>query len=103
MGRKYINIIGEKFGELTVVSKTSDKDSDGSFFWKLSCSCGGESYQSTGQLRQKPPNNPKYCKQCKNKRLISNKSNFNVVYHKYKVRHKKYTNNSFFSKEKFEE
>lgn len=42
----YYNIIGRKFGMLTVVEKTNNKSSNGSIIWKCLCDCGNITYAS---------------------------------------------------------
>ena len=46
-----INLLGEKFGRLTVVEKTSRRGSSGAVFWKCFCECGSTKDVSSSCLR----------------------------------------------------
>ena len=43
------NLIGKKFGKLTVIEKTNDRQ-QGAIVWKCICDCGKETFVSTGNL-----------------------------------------------------
>ena len=45
------NLIGQKFGLLTVVEPTSQRDASGMIIWKCQCACGNFSYASGTDLR----------------------------------------------------
>lgn len=55
MSRKAIDLIGEKFGRLTVIGKTGKRDSSGCVMWKVRCSCDKKSVKlvSTANLKSK--------------------------------------------------
>lgn len=44
-----LNLVGEKFGRLTVIAK--DKVENGVVYWKCQCSCGNIVVKTTGHLR----------------------------------------------------
>lgn len=46
---KALNIIGEKYGELTVIERVPSKN--GKTYWKCKCSCGKEKEIQTSHLR----------------------------------------------------
>lgn len=46
-----LNLIGEKYGMLTVVSQTDKRDSLGSIIWGCVCECGTQTEASTRDLR----------------------------------------------------
>jgi len=46
------NLIGQKFGKLTVVEKTKNRGSDGCIIWKCLCDCGGVAYTNTNTLKR---------------------------------------------------
>ena len=46
----YKNILGEKFGMLSVIEKTEDKEINGSVIWKCKCDCGNVSYAAYTDL-----------------------------------------------------
>ena len=48
MGRKAINIVGQKFGKLTVIERTGSKNKDS--VWKCKCDCGNVVYVSKSNL-----------------------------------------------------
>ena len=52
MGRPAKNLIGERFGKLTVVSATRARDTDGGAYWIASCDCGGSKEVSASSLRR---------------------------------------------------
>lgn len=39
-GRTFKNLIGQKFGKLTVIKKTNKRNNNGSIVWKCQCDCG---------------------------------------------------------------
>lgn len=44
------DLIGKKFGSLTVVEKMQDRDKFGCIVWRCSCRCGNESFPTTHSL-----------------------------------------------------
>lgn len=48
--REYPNLIGERFGKLTVIEQVSS-DKCGNRKWRCLCDCGGEHIATTGNLR----------------------------------------------------
>ena len=48
---KQRNIIGEKFGKLTVVEETNGRTAGGNIVWKCLCDCGRYTLVDTGSLR----------------------------------------------------
>ena len=50
-GNKKINLLGKKFGKLTVIEET-DRRMAHCIVWKCLCECGGISYVNTNDLRQ---------------------------------------------------
>lgn len=61
---KSYNLIGQHFGELTVVEDSGKRASDGSIYWRCSCSCGNKDYlivsselKRTGDRAKKHCNN----------------------------------------------
>lgn len=52
MGAKK-NLIGQKFGRLTVLEETDERNSQGSVVWKCKCDCGNIHYVSTSSLTRK--------------------------------------------------
>lgn len=44
------NLVGQRFGKLTVVSRSAEKGSAGQILWNCRCDCGGQVITSTGQL-----------------------------------------------------
>ena len=47
----YIELLGQKFGMLTVVEKTNLKAINGCVIWKCRCDCGNTTYATTTELR----------------------------------------------------
>ena len=47
---KRINLIGQKFGKLTVLSETDRRDMTGCVIWECLCECGNITYQATHPL-----------------------------------------------------
>ena len=45
------SIIGKRFGKLTVVSKTNEKYSDGSFLYERKCDCGNIVKTTSSRLK----------------------------------------------------
>ena len=45
------NLIGQKFGHLTVIEYTNESSSGGSAIWKCQCDCGNITYASTTNLQ----------------------------------------------------
>lgn len=48
--KHYIDIVGQKFGLLTVIEKTNKKSKNRSIIWKCLCDCGNIVYVSYGDL-----------------------------------------------------
>lgn len=48
----YIDIIGQKFGMLTVINKTDKRDSNGSIIWKCLCDCGNYTEVNSTNLKR---------------------------------------------------
>ena len=46
-----VNLLGDKFGRLTVVEKTNKRGSSGAVFWKCLCECGNTKNVSSSCLR----------------------------------------------------
>ena len=59
MGKK-IELIGQRFGKLTVIEETSERKNK-SVVWKCQCDCGNICYYSTKNLRS---DGVKSCRQC---------------------------------------
>ena len=47
------DMIGQKFGMLTVIERTSEKSRNGSIVWRCKCDCGNECIRSTSILHKK--------------------------------------------------
>jgi hypothetical protein len=78
MGRKYINIEGEKFGKLLV---TKEFKRIGKYlFWKCVCECGEISFVTSSDLKRGRIN---YCTKCNQQK--SEKSILQVLYKNYKL------------------
>lgn len=45
-----LNLIGKKFGKLTVISKLNERNEKGSIFWMCNCTCGNDVKVPTSQL-----------------------------------------------------
>lgn len=71
MGAK-LNLLGQVFGELTVVEELQSKVINGvekeGVFWRCSCSCGGELIATSGSLRA----SLKQCSMCRTNNNIRN-------------------------------
>lgn len=65
---RFKNIIGERFGRLTVINITDDRSKDGYVIWLCKCDCGNEIKCNTKKLRNK---NTRSCG-CLQKEIISN-------------------------------
>lgn len=50
---KIIDITGERYGRLTVLSFTGTKDKNGRYLWKCKCDCGNEIIVNRNVLRNK--------------------------------------------------
>lgn len=61
MGRKAINLTGQRFGKLTVLQRI-EGDKSGRVMWECRCDCGTSVRETTGRLRGK--NGVKQCKHC---------------------------------------
>lgn len=48
---KCINIVGNKYGRLTVIGKTNKRDATGSVVWKCKCNCGNIIYCNVTVLK----------------------------------------------------
>ena len=46
------NIEGEKYGRLTAISPTEDRDVSGSIIWECLCECGSKVFYSVNRLKQ---------------------------------------------------
>lgn len=46
-----LNLINQRFGKVTVLSKTSQRKSNGEIIWKCQCDCGNIFFTGTGTLR----------------------------------------------------
>lgn len=42
------NLIGQKFGRLTVISKSQRKDTSGNYYWFCDCECGTKNHEVSG-------------------------------------------------------
>lgn len=51
MVTRYIDITGQKFNQLTVLSGTNKRTSRGSMLWKCICNCGNITYVNRGKLK----------------------------------------------------
>jgi hypothetical protein len=49
---KTINLIGEKFGRLVVISEAKKKDNQWHTYWNCQCDCGNISIIPTGSLKR---------------------------------------------------
>jgi len=49
--KKYIDIAGQKFGELTAIEFSGIKNNSNGFLWLCQCSCGKQVIKAAGQLR----------------------------------------------------
>ncbi len=77
MGRKAIDITGNKYGKLTVIKKShSDKRN---LYWECVCECGELCYVNSSDLKRGRTN---YCKRCNDKK--SRNSILNDLYVRYK-------------------
>lgn len=77
MGRKANNIIGEKYGKLTVIKRGySDKKN---LYWECKCECGELCYVTSSDLKRGRVN---FCKKCNNEK--SEKSALLILYNQYK-------------------
>lgn len=81
MGRKYIDISGQRFKNLLVLDEriTTSKE----LLWKCKCDCGDFCYAASPDLRRGRTN---YCKSCSEKK--SKRTTLNLLYYNYK-RHAK--------------
>lgn len=57
------NLIGKRFGKLTVINETEQRDVKGNIIWECKCDCGNISYVSTNSLNSK---NTTSCGKCHN-------------------------------------
>lgn len=46
------NLIGNKYGKLTVVAETEERASDGCVIWECQCECGNVAYVNTNSLKR---------------------------------------------------
>lgn len=68
MGRKFIDLSGQKIDELQVIDRNYEKSKEYfekyhsyDVFWNCICSCGNSVIKSTGYLKSKTIKNPKSC------------------------------------------
>ena len=47
-----LDLVGQKFGRLTVIEKTNERTQDRGIIWKCQCECGQISFVSTNNLKQ---------------------------------------------------
>ena len=45
-----INLIGQKFGKLTVIAESLRRDNEGNFFWYCNCDCGTTNHEVNGHI-----------------------------------------------------
>lgn len=74
MGRKIIDLIGQRFGNLVVLEFT-DRRSNKGIIWKCQCDCGATTYVSSCNLRS---NHTKSCG-CYRKKQISQTQCLNLI------------------------
>lgn len=74
------NLIGQKFGRLTVLEETNKRNSQGSVVWKCKCDCGNIVYKTTTSLTRK--RGTKSCG-CYNRDMSTLKNTKNIVGKKY--------------------
>lgn len=48
-----VNLIGNHYGKLTVLEKTSSRTKNDNVIWKCQCECGNICYVSTNHLQTK--------------------------------------------------
>jgi len=77
MGRKAINIIGNKYGKLTVIKKGYSVIKK--LYWVCECECGELCYVTSPELRRGRVN---FCKKCNTEK--SKKSALLILYNQYK-------------------
>lgn len=77
MGRKLNNIIGNKYGNLTVIKKSHYKKKN--LYWECKCECGEICYATSSDLKRGRKN---FCNNCNREK--SKKSVLNILYNNYK-------------------
>lgn len=57
-----LNLVGQRFGELTVIADSSKRSSDGCVLWQCECTCGEKNYLvNTSELRRTGARAKKHC------------------------------------------
>ena len=79
MGRKFIDISGQRFGKLLVNIDHKTKTKDGNLYWECVCDCGGICYVTSSDLKRGREN---YCPNCVNEKSIN--SPIKSLYGSYK-------------------
>ena len=74
MGRP-LDLIGNKYNKLTVIEKTSKRDSSGCIIWKCQCECGATTEASSNALRT---NHKRSCG-CLNKEQVKELGHSNLI------------------------
>lgn len=49
---KLVDLTGQRFGRMTVIEKTGERDKAGNFLWKCKCECGSEVNVITTYLKR---------------------------------------------------
>ena len=68
MGRPVINIMGNVYGDLTVIGVSDETTTKGQILWKLVCKCGGLCAATSSDLNRGRTN---YCKYCTDNKSIA--------------------------------
>lgn len=69
--KEFKNLVGQKFGKLTVVSLNKEKTKNGHYYWNCICECGNIAVVSTSNLLNKNPQKRVISCGCYKKQLTS--------------------------------
>lgn len=68
---EFKNLIGQKFGKLTVISLNGERTKNGRYYWNCICECGNITVVSTSNLTNKNPNKKVISCGCYKRQLTS--------------------------------
>lgn len=76
---KALDLIGKKFGRLTVINKTEERNSDGTIIWECLCECGSIVKRSTANLTRKNREQSCGCKKVDFMAQLGKKNSANLL------------------------
>ena len=96
MGRKALDITGNKYNRFTAISPSGGKNAKGSLLWNFLCDCGNIKIIDSGNLMSGS------CLSCGcNRKFFEGKAAFNALYKRYKLRAKERNYSFELSEEQF--